>query len=147
MKNNEQHEFYENARNRVKQKKRLYYHFVIFLIGSVFLIALNKILKVGDDIIQDWFVWAILIWFFFWVIHLVNVFVVNRFMGKDWQRKQIDKLVAKQELKVAQLEKKHAKEALLEAENNILNEELQKEKPLKKNEQSQQQNNQNQINE
>ena len=72
---------------------------------------------------------------------------MNRFMGKDWQRKQIDKLVAKQELKVAQLEKKHAKEALLEAENNILNEELQKEKPLKKNEQSQQQKNQNQINE
>ena len=48
--NIEQHELYENARYRIRQKKRLYFHFVVFLVGSVFLIILNKILNVGDTI-------------------------------------------------------------------------------------------------
>ena len=102
---NEQHELYENARYRVKQKKRLYFHFVVFLIGSVFLIILNKLLKVGESIFEDWFVWAILLWFFFWMIHFVNVFVFKRFMDKNWERKQTEKLVLKQEQKIAKLQK------------------------------------------
>ena len=83
--NNEQHELYENARNRIKQKKRLYFHFVVFLIGSVFLIIINKVLNVGEQ--YDWFVWAILIWFFLWILHFVNVFFTHPFMGKEWERK------------------------------------------------------------
>ena len=46
---NEQFQLFENARKRIKQKKRLYLHFVIFLVGSVFLIVLNKILKVEEQ--------------------------------------------------------------------------------------------------
>ena len=105
---NEQHELYENARNRVKQKKHLYFHFVFFLIGSVFLIILNKLLKIGEDFIENWFVWAIILWLFFLVLHFVNVFVTNRFMGKEWERKQTDKLILKQELKITSLEKEIA---------------------------------------
>ncbi|MBL4724379.1 MAG: 2TM domain-containing protein [Lutibacter sp.] len=101
---NEQHELYENARELVKQKKHLYFHFVIFLIGSVFLIVLNKFLKIGETIIENWFVWAIILWLFFLVLHFVHVFITNRFMGKEWERKQIDKLIIKQELKIAKLE-------------------------------------------
>ena len=52
----EQHELLENAQKRIKQKKRLFSHFVIFLIGSVFLILINKILKYGEN--YDWFIWA-----------------------------------------------------------------------------------------
>jgi len=104
--NLEQHELYENARIRVQQKKRLYYHFVLFLIGSVFLIVLNKILKLGENYVENWFVWAIAFWFILLCIHFVNVFFVNRFLGKTWQRKQTEKLVAKQEKKIAQLSKK-----------------------------------------
>ena len=94
---NEQFELFENARNRIKQKKRLYLHFVIFLVGSVFLIVLNKILKVEEQ--YDWFVWAITLWLFIWIMHFVNVFITNKFMGKEWERKQTEKLVLKQELK------------------------------------------------
>jgi amino acid permease len=103
--NLEQHELYENARNRVQQKKRLYYHFVLFLIGSVFLIILNKVLNYGENYIENWFVWAITFWFILLCMHFVNVFFVNRFLGKEWQRKQIEKLVEKQEKKIAQLQK------------------------------------------
>lgn len=112
----EQHELYENARNRTIQKKRLYYHFIVFVVGAVFLILLNKILKVGETVIENWFVWAITLWFFFFVLHFINVFVTNRFMGKEWERIQTEKLIQKQELRIAQLEKEMANEVALKAE-------------------------------
>jgi len=43
----EQREQYEYARRRIKQKKRLMRHFIIFLVGSVFLIILNPVLGYG----------------------------------------------------------------------------------------------------
>lgn len=112
----EQHELYENARKRSIQKKRLYYHFIVFIVGAIFLILLNKILKVGESVVENWFVWAITLWFFFFVLHFINVFVTNRFMGKEWERIQTEKLIQKQELRIAQLEKEMANEAKLKAE-------------------------------
>lgn len=112
----EQHELYENARKRSIQKKRLYYHFIVFIVGAIFLILLNKILKVGETVVENWFVWAITLWFFFFVLHFINVFVTNRFMGKEWERIQTEKLIQKQELRIAQLEKEMANEAKLKAE-------------------------------
>ena len=114
----EQHELYENARNRTKQKKRLYTHFIIFLVGAVFLILLNKVLKVGETVVENWFVWAITLWFFFFVLHFINVFVTNRFMGKEWERIQTEKLVKAQELKIAKLEIEMANESSLKAEKD-----------------------------
>lgn len=112
----EQHELYENARKRSIQKKRLYYHFIVFIVGAIFLILLNKILKVGESVVENWFVWAITLWFFFFVLHFINVFVTNRFMGKEWERIQTEKLIQKQELRIAQLEKEMANEAKFKAE-------------------------------
>lgn len=99
----EQHELLENAQKRVKQKKRLFSHFVIFLIGSVFLILINKILKYGEA--YDWFIWAITAWAFLFVIHAFNVFVTHQFMGQQWERTQREKLVAKQKQRIAELQK------------------------------------------
>lgn len=106
----EQHELYENARYRVKQKKRLYFHFVLFLVGSVFLIVLNKIFNVGENFIENWFVWAILLWLFLLILHTINVFITKKFMDRNWERLQIEKLVKKQALKIAELEKVLEKE-------------------------------------
>jgi len=99
----EQHEMLENAQTRIKQKKRLYVHFVIFLIGSVFMILINKILKYGDT--YDWFIWCITLWAFLFIIHAFNVFVTQKFMGKDWERDQREKLVAKQKKRIAEIQK------------------------------------------
>jgi hypothetical protein len=101
--NLEQHDLLEAAHARIKRKKRLYEHFVIFLIGSVFLVLINKILKFGVE--YDWFIWAITFWAFLFVIHVVNVFVTQKFMGKDWERQQREKLVLKQKEKIAALQK------------------------------------------
>ncbi len=112
----EHHDLYENARARAQQKKRLYYHFVVFLVGSVFLILLNKFLKVGENVVENWFVWAIILWFFFFVLHFINVFVTHRFMGKDWERAQTEKLVMEQELKIAKFKKQIDEEYALKVE-------------------------------
>ena len=96
---------FEYAAKRVRQKKRLYQHFVVFLIGSVLLIVINKVLDVGQDFfIKDWFVWAILIWVFLLLYHVFNVFVTNKFMGKDWESRQLEKLKTKQQERINKLE-------------------------------------------
>ena len=93
----EQREQYEYARRRIKQKKNLMRHFILFLVGSVLLIIINPLLGYGNDFfIKDWFIWAILIWTFIFLIHLFNVFVMNKFMDKEWEDRQLEKLKARQ---------------------------------------------------
>ena len=99
----EQHMQLEYAQKRIRQKKLLYRHVVIFLIGCVFLFLINKILKYGES--YDWYLWGILVWGFLLVMHLVNVFVTTKFMGADWEREQREKLVTKQREKIAEIQK------------------------------------------
>ena len=99
----EQHELLESAQKRIKQKKRLFSHFVIFLIGSVFLILINKILKYGEE--YDWFIWGILVWAFLFVLHTFNVFVTHKFMGQNWERRQRELLVEKQKKRISEIQK------------------------------------------
>lgn len=103
----EQREQYEYARRRIKQKKNLMRHFILYLVGSVLLIIINPVLGYGNDILfQDWFIWAILIWTFIFLIHLFNVFVMNKFMSKEWEDRQMEKLKARQAERMAQLQNK-----------------------------------------
>lgn len=118
---NDQFELYENARKRLKQKKRLYNHFILFLVCSVFFIIINKVLNVGEP--YDWFVWAIIGWLFLFTLHFINVFFTNSFMDKEWEHKQIEKLVKKQELKIAQLEKQIEHEQNLKIKSQNFNSE------------------------
>lgn len=96
-----QHELYEYARDRIKQKKRLFYHFVILCIGSIFLIVANKWLGLYSGI--TWWTWAITVWAFFFTLHVIKVFVIDSFMNKHWERDQIDKLMLKQNKKIEKL--------------------------------------------
>jgi type VI protein secretion system component VasK len=103
----EQREQYEYARRRIKQKKNLMRHFILFLVGSVLLILINPILGYGENFfIKDWFIWAILIWTFIFLVHLFNVFVMNKFMDKEWEDRQLEKLKARQAERMAELQKK-----------------------------------------
>ena len=107
----EQRALIENAQSRIRQKKKLYRHFVLFLAGAVLMIIINPILGIGKDITlfgYDWFLWAILLWTFFFLVHVINVFVLNRFMGKAWEEEQINALVKKQQDRIAVLEEKVA---------------------------------------
>ncbi|NQX86736.1 MAG: dihydrofolate reductase [Flavobacteriaceae bacterium] len=114
----------EHAQQRIKQKKRLYIHFVIFLIGSLFFILFNIGLGFGNDfkiLETDWFVFAILGWLFLFIYHFFNVFVTHKFMGKDWEKAQLAKLVAKQHERIEQLKQNLIKEETQIAQNEAKN--------------------------
>jgi 2TM domain len=99
----DQHELYEYARRRLKQKKNLYFHFVLFVILSIFMYIVNKWIGFGEP--NNWFIWVATAWLFLLILHFIKVFITDRFMNKNWEREQIDKLVAKQEIKIDELEK------------------------------------------
>ena len=94
----EQHELYEYARKRIKQKKVLFFHFVLFLLGSIFLAIANYFLVFGFT--SNWSVWVITIWLFVLIMHFIKVYITDCFMNKDWERTQIERLVAQQEKKI-----------------------------------------------
>lgn len=103
----EQREQYNYARKRITQKKNLMRHFIAFLVGSIFIIIINPLLGYGNEIFfQDWYIWAILIWGFIFLVHTLNVFVLNSFMGKEWEDKQLEKLKVKQAEKILELQKR-----------------------------------------
>ena len=55
----EQLELIEYAQKRIRQKKRVYSHFIFFLIGSIFVILANTVLGIGKDFKiagVEWFV-------------------------------------------------------------------------------------------
>lgn len=121
----EQLELIQNAQRRVRQKKRLFIHFVIFLVGSVIFIIANTVLGIAQEYKPfgtEWFVFVILIWLFFILYHLFNVYVTNKFMGKDWEQKQLDKLVAQQQVRIEKLKAKFVKEETLMAQSDVYNE-------------------------
>ncbi len=109
----EQRELIERAQARAREKRRLYQHFLFFLAGAVILILLNVVFEYGKDVKPfgiDWFVWAIILWGIIFLLHAFNVFVTNRFLGKEWEDRQIEKLVEKQRRRIAELEKEVEKD-------------------------------------
>jgi len=112
----EQREQYQYARKRIQQKKRLLQHFIVFLAGSVLLIIINPVLGIGKDFfIKNWFAWAILLWALLFLIHALNVTLFHKFMGQEWEDRQLEKLKVKQEQRIAELEKEVRKEVISEA--------------------------------
>lgn len=117
----EQKELFENAQARIRQKKNLYRHFVLFLAGAILLIVINLVLGFGKEYTLfdvDWFVWAILLWTFFFLVHVINVFFLGSFMNKQWENEQLEKLVKKQKDKIAHLEEKVAMDYPLPEKKN-----------------------------
>ena len=97
----EQHELYEYARDRIKQKKGLFYHFVLLCLGSVFFIVANKWLGFYPE--KKWWTWAVAVWVFLFALHVIKVFVINNFMNKNWEREQVDKLMLRQSKKIEKI--------------------------------------------
>lgn len=108
MMDTELHEQYEYALKRIQQKKNLYLHFVVFLIANLFMFIANHFFQVGAPI--QWFIWVLTFWLFFLILHFIKVYLTDRFMNKNWEREQIDRLIAKQKQKINQLEIKIEKD-------------------------------------
>ena len=65
-------ELFEHAKARIKEKKALYRHFVLFLAGCISMIVLNIVLGFGSS-----FQFFELDWFVFGVINTLNSEVVR----------------------------------------------------------------------
>lgn len=104
----EQHELLEHAQKRIREKRAVFQHFIIFLIGAVFFVLINKVLKIGEP--HNWYLWAIMGWAFIWFVHLAQVFITHPFLGTEWERAQRERLLQKQKERIRQLEEQIAKE-------------------------------------
>ncbi|MGZ9674873.1 2TM domain-containing protein [Flavobacterium sp. GNP001] len=105
------HEQYEYARRRIKQKKRLYFHFVVFVLGSL-LFFITSLLS-ENLLIQNSYLYVITLWLFLFILHFIKVFITDRFMNKNWERDQIERLVALQQKKIKELETKVANDEII----------------------------------
>lgn len=99
-----QHELYEYARRRLKQKKRLYFHFVLLFLVSLFLFIATKIFNFNHE--TNWHIWLITVWLFIFLLHFIRVFITDRFMNKNWEREQLDRLIGLQQKKLEELQVK-----------------------------------------
>lgn len=96
-----QHELYEYARDRIKQKKRLFIHLIVLIIGSFFSFSANHLLNFHDE--TNWWIWLVTIWCCLFIFHLTKVLITDSFMNKNWERAQIDKLMLQQNKKIEKL--------------------------------------------
>ena len=106
------------ARARIRQKKRLYFHFVSFLFTSLVMVILNIGLGYGAQIQPFDFPWvlsAALLWAVFLLLHVFQVYVTRRFMNPAWEKEQIKILVGLQESRIEKIKRKLDKEASLQA--------------------------------
>jgi dihydrofolate reductase len=119
------------ARARIRQKKRLYFHFVAFLFVSLVMVILNIGLGYGAQIQPFGFPWvlsAALLWAVFLLLHLFQVYVTRRFMNPAWEKEQIKTLVGLQEARIEKIKRKLDKEASLQADAEWHKEESEKPK-------------------
>ena len=120
--NEDQIALVEYAQNRIRSKKRLFFHFSIMIIGFISMLTSNLIFEFKKDIILfefPWSYWLCSTWFFLFFIHLFNVYVTNKFMGKMWEKNQMKKLVNKQQIKIAEIKTEIEKEARIIAESQL----------------------------
>lgn len=120
----EEREQFLYAQDRIRQKKRLNQHFVLFLVGSVFIIILSQFFFTPEHFLVKNWTWIIILWAFLFVVHAFNVFITNRFMGKKWEHKQLVKLREKQRQRLIQLQQQVDAEAATPTVKSTPNESL-----------------------
>lgn len=123
----EQLQLIQNAQRRIKQKKRFYSHLIVFAIFGLIMYTFNVGLNLGNEFTLATLPWSIVIitaWFILLFWHFLNVFLFQTFMGKDWEQKQLQKLVNKQQERIEKLKTNLKKEAPHIAETEIYNENL-----------------------
>lgn len=106
----DQQELYEYARKRLSQKKQLYFHFVLLIVGGIALCIANHFSVFGFT--HNWSAWVLAVWTFIFIFHFIKVFITDRFMNKLWEKEQIERLVSLQQQKIIEF-KLHIEEDTL----------------------------------
>ena len=104
------------------RKKRLYYHFIVLILGCSCLFVVNKFIGLGKQFTfleKDWYVFAITLWIALFIYHVINVFILNPFLGKSWEEKQLQKLMALQQKRIEKIKTNLIENETLMAKNDI----------------------------
>ena len=118
----------EYAQARIRQKKILYYHFVLWFFCSLAIWFSNIILGVREEVVifgNPWFLSVVALWSFLLITHVFRVFITQRFMGKQWEKNQLKKLVALQQAKIENMKRSLEKEAKYKAHSEFFMEQKQ----------------------
>jgi hypothetical protein len=83
---------YQRAHQRVQELKSFYSHIIVYIIGNLGLFLINILTTPGNL----WFVWALLGWGIGLGLHAFWVFGGDRLFGKDWEDRQIRKIMEKE---------------------------------------------------
>ena len=112
----------EYAQQRIKSKKRLFFHFFFMAFVLLSAVIANLVFDVKKEYIffeLNWSYWLCITWLIVFFIHTFNVFITNRFMGREWEKKQMKVLVNKQQVKIAEIKAELEKEARIIAESQL----------------------------
>ena len=120
----EQIELLEYAQKRIKQKKFLYYHFVLFLFMTAITLLLDYVFDIAADVNlfeYSWSFWIVFSWFFLLIFHVFNVYVTGRFINKSWIKNQKSKLIKIQKIEIENIKEKMNIESKIKAESEVFN--------------------------
>ena len=124
----EQIELLEYAQKRIRQKKFLYYHFVLFLFVCAITLSLDYVFNIASDVNlfeYSWSFWVVFSWFFLFIFHVFNVYVTGRFINKSWIKNQKNKLIKIQKLEIENIKAKMDVETKIKAETDFFNKKTQ----------------------
>ena len=114
-------ELLENAQSRIRQKKNVYRHFVIFLFISGFTLFIDFVLEIGPDLVlfdYSWSIWILIIWTFILLYHLFDVFISKKIISNKWISNQKSQLIKVQQEKIKSLKQDIEKESKIYAESH-----------------------------
>ena len=83
---------YRRAHQRMQELKSFYSHLAVYIVANLGMFLIN-ILTTPDVL---WFVWPLLGWGVGLALHAFWLFAGDWFFGKDWEDRQIRKIMEKQ---------------------------------------------------
>ena len=86
-------EKYEKAKARVKELKDFYNNLITYAVINALLIIINLLTSPKTL----WFFWVTIFWGIAVLLHAAKVFLLRgRFLGEEWEKKKIKKLMGKE---------------------------------------------------
>ncbi len=83
---------YERAKKRVEDIKSFYTHLFVYIAVNAGLFLLDIVTSPGSL----WFFWVLIGWGIGLAIHGLNVFGIDKILGKDWEEKKIKEIMEKE---------------------------------------------------
>ena len=117
-------ELLENAQKRIKQKKNVYKHFIVYLFISGFFLFIDFFLAVGQNLLifnYSWSIWVLLIWTFILLYHLFDVFISKKIINNKWILNQKSHLIKLQQEKIKSMKKDIETESKIYADSDSNN--------------------------